>query len=182
MGYLSLGPSRIYASNEKGVKIMIATLTLMVGIPRVGKSTWINKNKKDNIIVSPDIIRREIFGHQFHQPANKFVFAISEAMVSLLLKQNKNVIVDATHLTRNLRASWYPIVKDLPVKTVIVWVYADKNPFKNAEICIERSKVSASDEIVPDEVINRMASQFEAPSLEIDGWVDNIIEYRNPSQ
>lgn len=157
---------------------MRTTLTLMCGIPRCGKSSWIKKNKKDAIIVSPDEIRKEIFGHQFHQPANKFVFAISEAMVSLLLKQGKNVIVDATHMTRSLRSSWYPVVKDLNVDTILVWVYADRDMFKNIQIAKSRSRVSAEGEIVPDAVIDRMGMQFEEPSID-EGWISKIIEYKN---
>lgn len=158
---------------------MSTTLTLMCGLPRCGKSSWIKKNKKDNIIVSPDVIRKEIFGHQFHQAANKFVFAISEAMVSLLLKQEKNVIVDATHMTVALRSSWYPVTKDLDVVTNVVWVYADPNPSKNLEIAIARSKASAPDEIVPESVLTRMASQFEYPSMHHEPWINKIIEWKN---
>ena len=156
-----------------------ATLKLMCGLPRCGKSTWIKKNLKDEIIVSPDIIRKEIFGHQFHQAANKFVFAISEAMVSLLLKQGKDVIVDATHMTRNLRASWYPVVKDTDSQTVIVLVYADINSSKNLYIAKQRSRKSPKDEIVPDEVLERMSAQFEEPDMISDGWVNNIIKWKN---
>jgi len=158
----------------------MTTLTLMCGIPRSGKSSWIKKNKKDAIVVSPDTIRKEIFGHQFYQPANKFVFAVTEAMVSLLLKQDKDVIVDATHMTKQLRSAWYPIVKDLNVKTIMVWVYADKDDLKNLEICQKRSKDSPKDEIVPYDVLKRMALQFEKPDRFIDSWIDKIIEWKNP--
>jgi predicted kinase len=152
----------------------------MCGIPRCGKSSWISKHKKNAIVVSPDVIRKEIFGHQFHQPANKFVFAISEAMVSLILKQGKDVIVDATHLTRSLRASWYPVVKDLiDIETQIVWVYADKNPIKNLQIAKERSSKGPKDEFVPESVLERMSSQFEEPNTIDDGWVDKIVEWKN---
>ena len=111
----------------------IPTLTVLCGIPRSGKSTWINNNKEDAIIVSLDEIRKEIFGHQFHAPANPFVFAISGAMASLLLKQGKNVIVDATHITHQLRASWYPIIKTYNCHTRLVWIYIDEDKFKNLE-------------------------------------------------
>ena len=39
------------------------TLILMCGLARSGKSTWIKKNQADAIVVSPDDIRAEIFGH-----------------------------------------------------------------------------------------------------------------------
>lgn len=159
---------------------MSVTLTLMCGIPRCGKSSWIKKNKKDAIIVSPDMIRKEIFGHQFHQPANKFVFAISEAMVTMLLKQGKDVIVDATHMTRSLRQSWYPVTKNIPdVKTNVVWVYADVNIAKNLQICKARSSSGPKDEFVPDDVLERMASQFEHPDVFYEPWINKVIEWKN---
>ena len=98
----------------------------------------------------------------------------------MCLKQQKNVIVDATHMTKALRASWYPVTKELLyVKTNIVWVYADKDPQKNLEICIERSRKSVADEIVPYDVLCRMANQFEPPDYTSDYWANTIIEYRN---
>jgi len=159
----------------------IPELFLMCGLPRCGKTSWINANKKDKIIVSPDAIRKEIFGHQFHAPANKFVFAISEAMTSLLLKQGKSVIVDATHLTKAIRMGWYPVFKDSGAKVTIVWVYAHENASKNLEICKMRSRLSPSDEIVPDSALDRMAAIFEDPDPINDDWA-NIIKYRNPTK
>jgi len=151
----------------------------MVGLPRCGKSSWIKTNLKDRIVVCPDTIRKEIFGHQFHAPANKFVFAIAEAMTSLLLKQGKSVIVDATHISHASRMSWWPVIKDLDVKSNIVWVFAHEDKFKNVEICKMRSRKSPEGEIVPDEVIDRMAFQFEEPDPISEDWAW-IIKHRNP--
>jgi predicted kinase len=147
----------------------------MCGLPRAGKSSWIKKHKKNCVVVSADEIRKEIFGHQFHQQANKFVFAIVEAMVSMLLKQGLNVIVDATHLTEAVRLPWLPIARSYNTKAIIVWVYADKDPEKNLEICLERNKLSIEGEQLPEIALKKMHLMFEEPI----GGNFEIIEYRN---
>jgi predicted kinase len=158
----------------------IPRLTLMCAIPRSGKSTWIKNNKNENeIIVSLDEIRKEIFGHQFHAPANPFILAMSSAMASMLLKQGKDVIVDATHLTHQIRASWYPIIKTYKCRTRLVWVYIDEDAFKNIEKCKERNNNSPIEEQVPVNVIDRMAMSFEPPDIEDEYLFNEIIKYKN---
>jgi predicted kinase len=161
------------------MKEKIPTLTILCGIPRAGKSSWIKKNKKDAVVMSPDEIRKEIFGHQFHAPANPFVFAINGAMASLLLKQGKNVIIDATHITHDLRKSWYPIKKTYKCKTRLVWIYIDEDKFKNLEECKRRNKNSPEGEKLPESALERMALAFEPPDEEDEYLFDEIIEYKN---
>jgi predicted kinase len=147
----------------------------MVGIPRIGKSTWINKNKNDAIVVSSDTIRKELFGHQYHSPANKFVFAIVEAMTLLLLKQNKDVIIDSTSLSKASRGQWYSVAKSTNAIVTVVWVFADKDNDKNAEIAIKRSHRGPENERVPDDNIRSMSYSFEEP---IEDWY-SVIKVHN---
>ena len=50
-------------------------LTLLIGIPGSGKTTYANKNKKENeIILSSDTIRQELFGNESSQQDNELVF------------------------------------------------------------------------------------------------------------
>jgi len=149
----------------------------MCGLPRAGKSSWIKKNKKNSVIVSADEIRKEIFGHQFHQQANKFVFAIVEAMVAMLLKQGLDVIVDATHISESVRLPWLMIARRYNTEPIIVWVYADKDPDKNHEICQKRNKLSPKDEQLPETALRQMYIMFEEPNNYGSNF--KIIEYRN---
>jgi len=155
------------------------TLTVMCAIPRSGKSTWVKKNKKDAIVISPDEIRKEIFGHQFHAPANPFVFSLSGAMASLLLKQGKDVIADATHITHELRKSWYPLIKQYKCKTRLVWIYIDEDNQKNLEKCLERNENSPEGEKLPKEALMRMSFAFEPPDDEDSYLFDEIIKHKN---
>ena len=75
------------------------TVTLMVSLPRGGKSTWIKNNVKNQVVVCPDIIRKLIFGQRFHKNSEDFVWAYAKGMAKLLLEQGKSIVIDATNLT-----------------------------------------------------------------------------------
>ena len=152
-------------------------LIIMCGLPRTGKTTWINKNKKDAIVVSSDDIRETIFGHKFHYESNKFVFAFVEAMVIILLKQNKTVIVDATNLTFNLRYQWAQIAEKYNCNCEIVWVYISKDPQKNLEECLKRNRLSIEKDRVPEQSLIQMNNFFEEPE-EIPTKY-KLIEFKN---
>ena len=149
----------------------------MCGIPRCGKSSWIRNNKGNSIVVCPDDIRKEIFGHQFHAPANKFVFGIAEGMTALILKQRHNVIVDATHVTSNLRFAWKCIANQCEADIRVVWVYAYKDINKNFAACLERNELSSEGNRLPVEALARMAMHFEAPDPKAE--MLEVAEYRN---
>lgn len=152
-------------------------LYIICGLPRTGKSTWTKKNSRNCIVVSPDSIRKEIFGHQFHSFANNYVFALAEAMVLLLLKQGKNVIVDATHLNEFTREKWLPIAKATNCKVFIVWTYAHIKPEENLKLALLRNKNSIKEEQLPEDAIKRMHNIFEAPN-EDSSWY-KVIHFYN---
>jgi predicted kinase len=152
-------------------------LTIMCGIPRSGKSTWVKNNKGDAIVISPDEIRREFFGHQFHQNAEKFIWGITENVIRLLLKQEKNVILDATCMTTQSRYSWVKMVQEYNTTMSVVWTYADKDRDKNLAICKKRNALSPKDEQVPESVLESMSSFFIDPYEDWGGFT--IIEFHN---
>jgi len=133
------------------------TLTLMVGLARSGKSTWTRKHNKDAVIVCPDTIRSEIFGHQFHKNAEDFVWAIAKSMVKILIGQKIDVIVDATNLTYFARGEWLRIANDYSANVRIVWI---KTSVKE---CIRRNNKSSEGKKLPSDVIEKMAMIFENP-------------------
>jgi predicted kinase len=136
------------------------TLTLMCGIPSCGKSYWIQKNKKDAVIVSPDGIRKNIFGHQFFTNAEDFIWAFAKGMCRLLIEQGKDVIIDATNLTFRSRLDWIRLAKQYGVKVKIVWI---KTSLKE---CLKRN--AKRDNKVPEDLIINMALYFEEPIEEIE--------------
>jgi predicted kinase len=134
-------------------------LTIMCGFPKSGKSTWIEKNKNflEDIIVSPDEIRRIIFGHQYHQNAEPFIWAFAEGMTRMLLEQGRNVIVDATNTTYSGRVRWIIIARNYDVKLRIIWIKT------SLEECLKRNKKSLKDKLIPEDVMRQMEVRFEEP-------------------
>lgn len=149
-------------------------LTIMCGIPRAGKTTWIQKNKGKSVIVASDDIRKEIFGHQFCWASNKFIFAMMEAFVRLLLKNGESVIVDATHLTRSSRIEWVRLASQYGAIPKIVWAYANKDSNKNLQECLKRNKKD-EERFVPEKDLSAMAYSFQLPSFD----ECEIIEWEN---
>jgi len=149
-------------------------ITIMCGLPRSGKSTWIKNNKRDAVIVSPDDIRKEVFGHQFHSPANKFVFAIAEAMAILLIKQGKDVIIDATHMTESTRSQWVYALKDIDCCIQVVWVHTFKDISKQMDVCLSRNSLSPKDEQLPVDVLKGFEMVFYPPN-KVYGY--DVVEY-----
>jgi len=142
------------------------TLTMMCGIPRSGKSTWIKKNIEDEIIVSPDDIRSHIFGIQFKWESEPIIWAMAKSMARMLLLQGKSVIIDATSTTQTARWEWIKLAEDYQAKVRIVWM---ATPYDE---CLDRNDTSG-DRMVPEEVIQRISASFLTPG---DGWGEDRIE------
>ena len=128
------------------------TLTLMCGLPRSGKTTWIQNNKKkSDIIVSPDDIRLDFFGHTFHKNAEPMIWTLTEMFVKMLLKQKVNIILDACHLTIN-RNKWVNLGKENGYLIILVIL---NTPLK---ICLQRNK---KDKKIPIETLKNMSNFFD---------------------
>ncbi len=150
-------------------------LTIMVGIPRSGKSTWSEKNKTpEDIIICPDTIRKEIFGHQFHQNAEPYIWAITETFMLLLMQQRKSIILDATNLSYRTRCKYINLAKTAyGYKTRLVWLNTD------LKTCLERNKKS-KDKKVPKDVIKTMYDFVKPLDLKYEGDLfDEILEVKN---
>jgi len=129
----------------------------MCGIARSGKSTWINENRKDAVVICPDKVRSEIFGHQYFANAEDFVWDVTKAMARIILEQGKDALIDATHITFGSRGIWIKIAEQYDADFEIVWIKTSM-----AE-CIKRNEGSEEGHKLPDGVIERMAAKFEDP-------------------
>lgn len=143
-------------------------LILMIGLPGSGKTTWLKKNAKDAVIVSPDMIRKDMLGHQFHRPAEPLIWWLTESMAQLILAQGKSVAIDATSIFTFVRRKWGIIANDYNVShKEMIWM--DVAP----EVCWKRNMKRAKGDRVPREAFERMATAFQIPDkaeCEIDGF------------
>lgn len=137
-----------------------ATLTIMCGLPRSGKSTWIENNKDNKVVVSNDWIRENILGTTYSDKANAIVWSIADATLRIILSQGTDVIYDGIHLTKSVRKFHIDLARQCGAKVKIVVL---KTPL---EVCLERNKKNKK---LPDAALEKMAKMYEYPdSTEYD--------------
>jgi predicted kinase len=133
-------------------------LIMLVGIPGSGKSTCINtyKIQDEPIIVSPDNIRKELFGNITDQTHNIEVWVEAKKQTVECLLQGISVILDATNVNTTNRRNFLQGLPPCKLQAIL---------FKaNPGQCWERVKKdidSGKDRSnVPEEVIYRMYGEF----------------------
>jgi len=131
---------------------------MMVGLPGSGKSTFANKMLCD--VVSSDGIRRELYGSEEDQSHNGEVFNEVHRRVMEKLVMKKDVILDATNLSKKRRISF---LKELPqdVKKIAIVMAT--------ELDIVYKQNSQRRRVVPEGVIKRMLRTMSLPSVD-EGW------------
>lgn len=148
----------------------MANLFVMVGLPGSGKSTYaeqlIIENDAD-VIVSSDKIREELFNDVNNQDNNNLVFTTVHERIIKYLEMDKNVVFDATNLSRKRRIAFLDQIDNNHGKYAIIMA----TPY---EICLEQNNIREKQ--VPESVIKRMLTNFEVPCYE-EGFDGIIIKY-----
>ena len=140
----------------------------MVGLPRSGKSTYARALQEAGWVrVEPDAFRRALHGQPFHGPAEGIVWAAAELAVRALLLSGHAVVVDATNTTRHRRSGWLRIAREASVPAE---AFVADAPLSE---CLERNRGCRHQ--VPEEVMRRMARQWEPPDAEAEGVAVQIV-------
>ena len=103
----------------------MSRLILPIGISGSGKSYIYNKDYKDCVQVSPDLIREELTGDISNQSRNKDVFRIAFERVDEYLNKGQDVFFDATNVNKSQRKSFTDKYKGTDVEVVYVVLPAD---------------------------------------------------------
>lgn len=134
------------------------TLTILISQPCGGKTTYAKKNQDvGTVVISSDEARFLISGDEGNQECSRKAFEFMELAVETLLRQSKNVIVDATNTTRKSRKQWVKLGRKYGayIQMVVFNVPADVCKARNAQ----RARK------VPEHVIDTMIGRLEAPTL-----------------
>jgi len=144
-----------------------AWMTMTVGLPRSGKSTWIENHKAGNVVISNDWIRENILGNQYHKASNAIVWTIVDASLRILLSQGKNVILDGANYTKGVRKFFVDIAKeyDAGIKMVVF-----RTPLAN---CIYRNSKNPK---LPESVLRKMSEELVEPDCSECTYVELIEE------
>lgn len=149
------------------------TLIMLCGICGSGKSTYAKdyiRECDDTVHLSSDAIRAELWGDESVQGNPAEVFTLMQRRAVDALNEGKDVIYDATNITRKDRQGIISVCpKFAKIECHIIWL--------PIETCIERD--AARDRTVGKEVIDRMLKRFQAPYY--DEGIDEIKVVRPDS-
>jgi predicted kinase len=138
------------------------TLYITVGLPGSGKSTYVKNFIKDKDIeyLSSDSLRAVYGKSEEDQTVTPLVFGHIKRKVDELLKDGKNVLVDATSVNRKERSDYINTAKKYGAKVVAIVFKMDRQGL------IDRNKKRGEQggRVVPDFVIDKMLNKFEEPS------------------
>lgn len=133
-------------------------LTVLVGLPGSGKSTWADENAGNAVVISTDEIRGQLNGNPADQRNGDKVWATAYASARHWLHKGLNVIFDATNCGRANRHAVLKELKDHAREVNAIFFNTSKAECKRRNAARER--------VVPDEVIDRMAERLTVPTKE----------------
>lgn len=144
-------------------------LRLMCGVSGSGKSTHakVLKTKYGSTIIEPDAFRLQMTGNAWYEPAEPLVWATIKTVISVLLKSDQDVILDATNLTKYSRSDWINLSRKFNASII---AYAHITPRAK---CIEQN--SWREHSVSNEVLKNQMDKYIIPSIR-DGF-DTVLIY-----
>lgn len=134
-------------------------IIIPVGISGSGKSKLYAEEYPDLVLVSPDEVRKTVFGDVSDQEHNSEVFGIIDNMVNLLVDQKKSFYYDATNVNPRLRKKFTDRFRGMPdVRITYVVVNGDPETSKRR---IKSDLESGRDRSnVPDHAVERQFKMF----------------------
>jgi predicted kinase len=142
----------------------MANITLLVGLPRSGKTTWVelnnefNFNGKKQVIISADKLRYLIYNQRFWSDGEPMMWAVRKIMLKSLIEQGVDIIVDETNTTKKARQEIIKLATKYGyhIKALVFDI--------DAEVCRQRAIESNQEDLIP--IIDRMVNQYEEPDIE----------------
>jgi putative nucleotidyltransferase with HDIG domain len=98
-----------------------AHLYITVGVPGIGKSTWLAANLKDVRVVSSDSKREELFNDVNWQGDNTLVFAACYSDIENALVKGERVVLDATNIKPSQRGEFLNMARHHHAHTTIIY-------------------------------------------------------------
>lgn len=133
-------------------------IKIMIGLPRSGKSTWIEKNKTEkDVVLCADKLRYLVYNQRFWNDGEPLMWSVHGVVLRMLLEQGKDIIIDETNVSVNRRKPLIELAKKYGYKVIGVWVRTSK------ETCLDRA-VLTNDEVIPP-VIHRMWNEWQTPEI-----------------
>lgn len=145
----------------------MATLTLMVGLPASGKTTY-TKTKIDTRtkILSSDAIKKELFGFEENQDHDEQIFETLISRAKNFLLQGKDVLIDTSNNSTESREKTLSFFKDINIRRRAIIIDTP------VETCIEQD--SSRRNSIGEKLIHEYAKNFSYPTKN-EGFDDIIL-------
>lgn len=134
------------------------TTTLLCGPSGSGKSSWIEKHRTNETIISLDEIRKKITGKRDDQSKNGQVMQAAKEALKQALRDKKDIIWDATNTREDGRSWVVNLAQDYGAQTKIITIQAPINEL------IKRNK--KREHPIPQKALMHQIERMEWPRLD----------------
>jgi predicted kinase len=141
------------------------TIELMVGLPRSGKSTYVENNKEGKVVLSKNKLRLLTYNQRFWAEGEPMMKAVHSIMLRCLMEQGIDLIIDDTNFNTIIRKEFIKLAKRYGYK-VIARVF-----MTSPSDCIQRAKDTNQEDLI--HVIKNTSTALDYPVIE-EG-IDEII-------
>jgi len=130
---------------------------MLAGIPGSGKSHYAKElcKRERAVLVSTDAIREQLFGSESKQKSSYLVFDRAFAEMERALGSGRNVVFDATNVSRERRLKLLKRFKDVPVECHVF----------DTPYALARERILARKRKIEDKVLTKFAKNAEFPVL-----------------
>jgi predicted kinase len=152
---------------------MKKTLVFPVGISGSGKSTYIRKNFRPEVVINPDSIRKELTGNIADHSKDPYMWSqVVPQRLNAAMDKYGEAVLDATNVKSSERASILKLFGP-DVKKVAIVFYVDPEVTKarikkDIEMGVDRSPV-------PDYAVDRQQQRFLNGIQNIESQFDEVI-------
>lgn len=142
------------------------TMIVMCGLPRSGKSTYVDGHFSNFQIVCADDIRLAL-GTQFDEKLENFVWGVHNTMIRAHLERGYNVVIDSTNTTIHTIERYSNLAREYDYRFIIDVIVTP------IEECLKRNVGHGA---VPENVIVRMQKQlWDLMNNKLDKYEVNYI-------
>ena len=150
------------------------TITLTVGIPACGKSTWskeeLKKDPEGTVRVNRDDLRNMMSNYHFSEENERMVTSVRNFVIQQAVRRGKNVIVDETNLNRRNFDDIVKMVKQLNLDAKVI----EKSFYVDLDEAIARDAARTGSAHVSEEVVRKFwkrsggtSHKFYKPRVEL---------------
>lgn len=129
---------------------MALEFVVMIGLPKSGKSTWVDANLPEHQLICADDIRLGM-GVQYLQEIEGLVWAYHDIMIKAHMNRCRSIVIDATNTTDRTIKKYKRIADEDGYKFRMIHLPTP------VSVCLERN---VGESAVPQEVIIRMSKQL----------------------